>query len=169
MKKILFLTLFLLAFSGRLFRLGPNIEFVTGAMILATIFLGRKYSIFLVLAVMISTDLILGNSHIFLFTWTGFLIPALVLKLKKPLMGILAGLGSNAFVFLWTNFGVWALDSWGMYEKNLGGLISCYINGLPFLKNQIVSTLVVIPVGFIVIKVITKYVKAEDKSYLKAF
>lgn len=159
MKKALFVTLFLLAFAGRIFQIGPNVEFVTGALILASIFLGQKYAIWLVMLVMVSTDIILGNTNIFLFTWTGFLIPAIFasriikkVKLNKAFVGMGAGVASNIFFFLWTNFGVWALDSWGMYEKNLGGLMGCYINGLPFLRNQIVSTLLLIPLGYYILR-----------------
>jgi hypothetical protein len=111
---------------------------------------------------LVSTDLFLGNTNIFLFTWSGFLIPAFVLTnifpkivkaIKfKSISGILLGLGSNLFFFFWTNFGVWFLDSWGMYPKTLAGLAQCYINGLPFLRPQIVSSLIFIPLGFIIIE-----------------
>src|SRR3989344_4263226 len=78
-KKIIFAILFLLAFLERVaFDLGPNFEFVTGAMLLAAAYLGTRYSLTLVLVVMVLSDLTLGNTNIFLFTWSGFLIPALV-------------------------------------------------------------------------------------------
>ncbi len=41
--------------------------------------------------------------------------------------------------FLISNFGVWLLS--GMYEKNISGLINCYIVAIPFLKNTIISTI----------------------------
>jgi len=158
--KLFILGLFVLAFFERtVLDLGPNVELVTTAMVLAS-FLYSKSSIWGTLAVVVLSDLILGNSNIFLFTWTGFLVPALFfsvvskrlsLKTSKLLVG---GFTSNIFFFFWTNLGVWLLDSWGMYEKSAAGLIHCYINALPFLKNQLVSSLVFIPLFYLAYKAI---------------
>ena len=130
MKKIFFASLFLVAFLERVvFDLGPNIELVTMAMLLAAAYLGRKQSLVLVLLVMAVSDIILGNAKIFLFTWTGFALPALLAgvgfersKISRPFLATGMGLGANLFFFLWTNFGVWALDAWGMYSNGLSGL-----------------------------------------------
>jgi hypothetical protein len=111
---------------------------------------------------MAATDLIIGNTSIFIFTWSGLLLPIFLISALRirNLPGRQAGskleiikatgLGviSNLFFFIWTNFGVWLLDSWGMYAKNLPGLIHCYINGLPFLRLQLASTLLFVPIGF---------------------
>ena len=63
------------------------------------------------------------------------------------------------------------MDSWRMYSKDLSGLLSCYIMGLPFLKNQIISTVISIPLGFfvseILLKVYEKFTYA--KSHQKVF
>ena len=42
--------------------------------------------------------------------------------------------------FVITNFGVWALT--GMYEKNLNGLLYCYLLAIPFFTNTIISTII---------------------------
>lgn len=187
-RNLLFIALFLIAFLERtVWDLGPNIELVTAGTILIAYFLGQKESLSFVLLVMILSDLILGNTKIFLFTWSGFLIPTLFISqiIKKHLIKIknlpikitsltAGGLLVNLFFFFWTNLGVWVLDSWGMYSKDLSGLITCYINGLPFLKNQILSNLIFIPLGFFVInssinflqKIISQ--KAKRPVYLKA-
>lgn len=136
------------------FDLGPNVELVTITMILAGSYLGKKYSSFVVLATLITSDLIIGNSNIAIFTWSGFLIPALVVpffvknknSLTNIFSGTVAGVGANLFFFLWTNFGVWLLSS--MYPNTAQGLIASYINGLPFLKMQLLSTLLFVPIGF---------------------
>ncbi len=149
---------FILAFVVRLLRLVPNMELVTLAMLLASVYLSRNSALKLTLLVMAATDLILGNSNIFVFTWSGFLLPILLissLKIRNSKFEILkstgAGIASNIFFFAWTNLGVWILDSWGMYPKTAAGLIRCYINGLPFLKNQLESTLLFVPLGFYLI------------------
>jgi hypothetical protein len=159
----LFVILFLVAFLERtIWDLGPNIELITTAMILASFYLGKKEAFWLTLAIISVTDRVIGNSNIFLFTWSGFLIPALLStklikillsKLKVKLIPLISlGLVSNLFFYVWTNFGVWFLDSWGMYSKDLSGLIKCYIYALPFLKNQAISSLIFIPIGFMAIE-----------------
>lgn len=175
-ENLLFVFLFFAAFLERtVFDLGPNIELLTTSLILTSFLLGGRKSFWLTLVVIALSDRIIGNSKIFLFTWSGFLIPALfsgkiissikswIGKLTKRLSNTislpLAGVSANIFFYLWTNFGVWALDSWGMYSKDLSGLIRCYINGLPFLKNQLVSSLVFIPLGYLLIKYVLETVK----------
>jgi len=156
---LLFWVLFLASYLERVvFDLGPNIELVTLAMLLSASYLGTEKSLKLVLLILILSDMVIGNTNIFIFTWSGFLIPALLagkifMKArfsgsKRVLLGSGLGIMANLFFFIWTNFGVWALDNWGMYTNDLGGLIACYINGLPFLKAQLVSTLLFVPIGF---------------------
>lgn len=166
-RTVLFAALFLLAFLGRTaFQIAPNVEFVTAGMVLTAYYLGRRQSLWFVISVMVLSDLVLGNTSIFLFTWTGFLIPAFFLsisirklitfghfKFLKSLPSITAsGLFSTVFFFLWTNLGVWILDSWGMYPHTVSGLVSCYVNALPFLRNQITGTAFALPLLFIVIE-----------------
>ena len=53
--------------------------------------------------------------------------------------------GSLVF-FIISNFGVWALGSPGIndipYDRNLNGLIECYILAIPFFGNTFISTLI---------------------------
>ena len=169
MKNYLVYFIFFLAFLERtVFDLGPNFELVTLAMVLSAFYLNPKSSLLLTSLLMISSDLIIGNNNIFIFTWSGFLIPILFikhfknLKLNNIFSGTLAGISSNLFFFFWTNFGVWALDSWGMYPKTILGLMSSYLNGLPFLKYQLVSTLLFVPLGFLIFDLILKYLYSKN-------
>ncbi len=185
---ILLAILFLIAFAERVFfDLGPNFELVTTALILSSFYFGKKESFLLVFFIMLFSDFIIGNTNIFIFTWSGFLIPALFstnlinrisysinnlsLKTRNLLLSksfpknksqsqitskiftflslTLSGLISNLFFFFWTNFGVWLLDSWNMYPNSFQGLIMAYINALPFLKYQTLSTLLLLPNGFL--------------------
>jgi hypothetical protein len=169
MKKIYLIALFTLAFLERTaFDLGPNIELVTMAMVLSAYYFGKKESFWLTFAVIVATDRLIGNSNIFFFTWSGFLIPALLasglLKRLKILITnhssqftkkifttmslATVGITANIFFFLWTNFGVWFLDSWNMYPNTFQGLITSYINGLPFLRYQLASTIIFIPLVY---------------------
>lgn len=141
------------------FDLGPNIELITVASILTAFYLNKRSAVLITLFILIMSDLLIGNSNIFLFTWSGFLLPLLAinafkkLKISNVLSGTLAGVSSNLFFFVWTNFGVWALDSWGMYPNTLSGLLMSYLNGLPFLKYQLTSTLFFVPLIFIVYEI----------------
>jgi len=154
---VLTILFFVIAFLERVaFDLGPNVELVTLVMLLASVYLGKQKALGLVFAVMLASDLVLGNTKIFIFTWSGFMIPVFVVNylvgkfgsINKVILGTGMGIGANLFFYGWTNFGVWFLDGWGMYANDLGGLIQCYVNGLPFLKLQLTSTLLFVPLGF---------------------
>ncbi len=58
--------------------------------------------------------------------------------------------------YIWTNFGVWATDSWGMYSHDLNGLWRCYVNGLPFLKTQMASTCLFVPLAIVMVEFFLK-------------
>ena len=159
-KYLLLPILFLTAFAERIFwDFGPNVELVTAAMVLSTFYLGGKTSLKLTLTIMLITDIILGNSGIFIFTWSGFAIPIyFISKMRntkssvfiRSFTGTLSGISSTAFFFVWTNFGVWLLSS--IYPKTVLGLLASYVNALPFLRYQAISTLVFVPLGFIAIE-----------------
>lgn len=176
-KHIILTALFLLAFLERtLFDLGPNIELITTAMLLTSAYFGRRQSFWLIFVVILATDIILGNTNIFIFTWSGFLIPALFLTtvftkfkykgVKKVFQGVFLGAGANFFFFIWTNFGVWLLDSWNMYPDTLQGLIMSYINALPFWKYQLTSTILFATVGFTIAEVAIATHKSRFIKYI---
>ena len=50
-----------------------------------------------------------------------------------------ASLIGSLIFFLISNFGVWVLGN--LYEKNLQGLIECYVLAIPFFKNTFLSTI----------------------------
>jgi len=179
-KYLLLIILFSLALLERtVFDLGPNIELVTTAIVLSSLYIGRKETFWLALGIMAITDRIIGNTPILLFTWSGFLIPAFLLSsvvktfgkkgVKKFFTGTGAGLGTNLFFFIWTNFGVWLMDVWGMYPKTLPGLIMSYVNGLPFLKNQFISSFLFIPLGIMAIEVIKLLSREYPTNFVKLY
>jgi hypothetical protein len=170
MKRFFVYLIFFLALIERvLFDLGPNIELITLATILSAFYSNGKTTFLLTLVVIAISDLLIGNTNIFLFTWSGFILPILVinifknLKINRVFSGTLAGISSNIFFFLWTNFGVWALDSWGMYPNTALGLLQSYINGLPFLKYQLTSTLFFLPIGFLIYEVLSNKILHSSK------
>lgn len=46
---------------------------------------------------------------------------------------------SSVIFFLISNFGVWLFSSMLPYPHTLGGLISCYIAGIPFFRNTLLG------------------------------
>jgi len=94
-----------------------------GAMLLADMFLGFHGTMIWVYGSLI------------IITSIGFLLRYSV-NLQS---GIIAAICGSFLFFLLTNFGVWASGSF--YPKNLGGLISCYAAGIPFLGNTLCSSI----------------------------
>ena len=141
--------------------MGPNIEFVTTATLLAASYLGGKWVVIVPLAIMMMTDLFIGTTNIFIFTWSGFLFIGYLSSLSnlsdlsrwRRILGA-TGIGviASLWFYLWTNFGVWMLDSWGMYPKTIAGLIDAYILALPFFKYNLMGNIVFIPVSFFIVE-----------------
>jgi hypothetical protein len=179
-EKIIF-TCFLvfIAIAERLwFDLGPNIELITMATILTSIYWDKIPGMIAPLIIIGLTDAALGNTYIMLFTWSAFVIQGLFSSLiarkikfhkKKLLIKLFSsssiGLGASLWFYLWTNFGVWLLDSWGMYPKTLAGLAACFIAGLPFLKLNLLPNLVFIPLLVIVWETI-KSLRFKTENYI---
>lgn len=149
----MWILLILIALIERLvFDFGPNIELVTAVTVVAGIYLSKKYWVLVPLGVMMISDMYLGWGIMSFFTWTGFIIMGLGVGRAKKYTSSKYGLGlggaliGNLGFYLWTNFGVWATERWGMYENTLSGLFKSYLMGLPFLKMQLYSSLVFVPI-----------------------
>jgi hypothetical protein len=140
------------ALAGRTFlHVAPNVEFVTAAALLAGVLIRSRYYFVIPLAIMMLSDLIIGNTVILVFTWSAFLLPAFLGRYVKrwerePIKLIFSatagGVMSALFFFLWTNFGVWLL---GWYPPTFHGLMACYIMAIPFLKLNLIGNLVIVP------------------------
>lgn len=131
----------------------PNIETITVVSLLAGSLLGGTWTIVVGLMTVAASDIFIGNTTIMLFTWSawavmGFFGWALRKRKKQPLRHALEltgmGLLGNIFFYLWTNAGVWLIG--GLYPSTIDGLWMSYIAGLPFLRMQFLSTLVIVPV-----------------------
>ncbi len=134
------------------FNFAPNLELVTAASVLAAVILGWRWAIVVPIVAMVISDLIIGNTSIFMFTWASFAligIGATVLaKLnKKPKSQILSSVGfaiiSSFVFFIVTNFGVWAQ---GWYPATLAGLTDCFIMAVPFYRTMLIGNLIIVPI-----------------------
>jgi hypothetical protein len=131
--------------------------------LLSGILLGGYYTFIIPISTMIITDLILGNTWILLFTWSGFAIIGLIgylIKTKKSLtmqhVPRLFGLGIGAILLydIWTNFGVW-LGGW--YSYSWSGLVTCFTFALPFMFWHLLST--TITIAFVIVPIL--YLKEQ--------
>lgn len=174
--KVLLVSLILIGFLFRtIFAIAPNVEFVTVASLAAGYFMhNKKLSLLVPLAIMILSDAVIGNTSIFLFTWSAFLITPLigvVLSRDKPdsqivypaLVGLGGSILSVIIFYLWTNFGVVITTT--MYPDTLAGLMDSYVNALPFLKNQLYSNMIFAPMVFASIVAVKNYL--ENKSVVE--
>lgn len=149
------------------FDFGPNIELVTTASVLAGMYMSAKWRWMVPVGVMAAGDLVLGLGAISWFTWSGFVVMAFLPSLMKKLdeskwvYGTVSGLVGNLVFYGWTNLGVWATEKWGMYPNTLAGLGEAYVMGLPFLRLQIVSTLLFLPLSIWVIEEVVVWSKAR--------
>jgi hypothetical protein len=74
-----------------------------------------------------------------------------------------ASLISPSIFYIISNFGVWAIGS--TYTMDLQGLISCYIAGIPFFDETLVSTIIFSITIFMMMKLIVK--QPEELVLLK--
>lgn len=121
--------------------------------------LDRRYSIVVPVSIMLLTDLIIGNNLIFIFTWSGFAMIALLSHILKSRRGfnlqskyLILGTGMAGVLLydIWTNFGCWLM--W--YPHTFEGLILCYTLAIPFtlwhlLSTTLSITLVILPIAYL--------------------
>ncbi|MBU0976269.1 MAG: DUF6580 family putative transport protein [Patescibacteria group bacterium] len=144
--------------------IAPNVEFVTALCLAGAFFMRKNSSYAIPLGIMIVSDLIIGNSPVFIFTWSAFgsahllgklmrgkqadrflsKVPAIV---KTALLSELAGIVFTVFFFLWTNFGVVLVSN--LYPKTLEGLLLSYEMGVPFLIPQLIGNMIIVPAVFV--------------------
>ena len=70
-------------------------------------------------------------------------------------------LGPTSF-FLLSNYAVWA--GGGMYPPTMSGLATCYAAGLPFYRNDVVSTAIVVAVAFGVPVLVRRFSPAQAQA-----
>ena len=84
-----------------------------------------------------------GLSPDLLVTWAWYagmvLLGGLLARKSSAVRVGAASLAGSLSFFVVSNFAVWAV--WNMYPKTAGGLATCYVAGLPFFRNAVVSDL----------------------------
>jgi hypothetical protein len=129
------------------------------------------------LAVMMATDYYLTVfAYHFSFRWQGYLLMwawyVAAMALGRILLhsrttfvraGAATLLGPTSF-FVLSNYAVWVGS--GMYPRTLGGLSACYVAALPFYRNDLVSTAIVVGAAFGVPVLVRRMSPAQGQTAL---
>jgi hypothetical protein len=129
------------------------------------------------LAVLMATDFYLTTYvyhyafrwQFYVTTWAWYLMAMalglILLKTKTTLVraGAATLLGPTSF-FVVSNYAVWA--GGGMYPRTLDGLGVCYLAGLPFYRNDLIATAIVVGVAFGVPVLVRRMHGAEGQAAL---
>ena len=164
-KKIIFIIcLIILAVGWRIinhnYNFAPNLELVTTVSVIAAVTIGLRAALIVPISTMILSDVIIGNTSIFMFTWGAFaLIGASATILRKvnnkPKAQISYSIGfaaiSSFVFFIITNFGVWAQ---GWYPATWAGLVSCFTLAIPFYRTMLIGNLVLVPTSIAILQLV---------------
>ncbi len=180
MKKIELLLVVFLIFLGIYYRLiphSPNFSPLIAITVFSGFILSRKtnllVSLFLPLAILFSTDLIIGLHKTIPFVYGGFLLSVILsfayshtfLKNKLEFKGSIihsniSGFINNVVFYVISNFGVCLMGS--LYSKDLNGLLECYVAAIPFFKNSVLATILFTTIIFGIYNLIVQW---QDKKY----
>ena len=103
----------------------------------------RSLAVLIPIGAMFLSDLFLGLHGTVYWVYGSLLLIAMMGMMLINKVNIRnctsAALSGSFLFFIITNFGVWFTS--GYYPKNIDGIITCYIAGLPFLGNTLAGTL----------------------------
>lgn len=164
---LVFVTLFVLAILSRWSAHFWNFTLVGGVFLFAgAYFKDKKISFMLMLATMLVSDYIIGFHNQMLSVYLSYAVVVAIgffLQEKSSRLQILTFSFLGTFLFyILTNFAVWYQGQ--MYPMTLAGLIDCYIMGLPFYRNQLISDVLSSLALFEVAKVAHVWVTEKVKA-----
>lgn len=168
-RTILFATVFSLIIFGIFIRLIPHIPNFApvGAIALfGGAMLGRRFAVWLPLAIMMVSDLVIGAYSGMIITWIAFALVGVfgLLFMRRSFMSriTLGAVGASLIFFLVSNFGTWLTGD--MYAMTLPGLIHCYVMGLPFLRPTLLADMAFATVLFGSYELASLMVKSRFKT-----
>lgn len=144
-RKLLYAALALVVFGVimRLIPHPPNFAPVGAIAVFGGAVLPRKLGWWLPLAVMATSDLLIGFYGGILFTWAAFLLVGsfgITLRRSSNLRRIVFGsLGGGLIFFAVSNLGVFLQG--GLYPHTWAGLVQCYAMAIPFFRNTLAGDL----------------------------
>ena len=150
-KEIFPISLILILAFARLIPHPPNFTpIIAVAIVSGYFFKNINLSLLTLLIVMLISDLFIGFYENVIFVYASLLLITFVFhKISNKINFnnlFIYGFAGSLIFFIISNFGVWALGNPGVldvpYERNLNGLIECYILAIPFFGNTFLSTVI---------------------------
>ena len=150
-KEIFPISLILILAFARLIPHPPNFTpIIAVAIVSGYFFKNVNLSLLTLLVAMLISDLFIGFYENVIFVYASLLLITFAFhKINKKINFknlFIYGFAGSIVFFVISNFGVWVLGSPGVYDvaydKNLSGLIECYILAIPFFGNTFLSTLI---------------------------
>ena len=155
-----FLGIFVALAVSRFIPHPPNFTSLLALSFYVPALLGTRFIPALLMS-FILTDIVIGFHGTTFFTWGSVLIIGLVTKFFRNniFLRLIGAVSASLIFFIFTNFGVWVLGSYGYsYE----GLITCYIAAIPFYTNTLLSTLIYSAI----IETILYFYKSNKKNFI---
>ena len=154
---ILLMTILLIA--SRLITYIPNFTPTIALVIFTGYFIKNRYTVLLIILISQGiSDFYIGLHESMFFVYFSFLLIAFIspLVIKKLNLSsvITASLIGPAIFFIISNFGVWY--SMNIYSNDMGGLIECYLAGIPFFDETLGSTLLFSITIYVINKILLK-------------
>ncbi len=125
-----------------------NFNAVMAAGLFAGAYLGaRRMSIVIPLVAMLATDIAIGfydwrlMAFVYVSIAAAFFLGRFYSRNRTLPRFVGSVLGVSALFFLVSNGAVWLLSADAIYPKTLGGLVDCYIAGVPFYRNALTGDL----------------------------
>lgn len=165
------LILAVFSIASRLVPHMPNFAPIAAFAIFTGAYMSKKTGLLFLLPVMFISDFFIGfyDFRLMAAVYASFLaiqaIGWIIKKDKNAGSVVLGSLSGSVFFYLATNYAVWAFSSW--YPHNLGGLLSSYAMGLPFLKNSLFGDLFYTGVFFVSYEVFARLEKGRVVNFLK--
>lgn len=125
------------------------------------LFQNQMKTIILTFIIMVTSDLILGFYENIFYVYATLLLVILFFAKNKNYNYknlILKGFLGSLIFFVITNLCVWIFED--TYSKNFSGILSCYINAIPFFKNTLISTVLF---NYIIFYIFKKQIKNFKK------
>ena len=156
-KIFLFIGFFLLLITSRVFSDIPNFTPTLSLIIFASYyFRNLTISSSIVLLSQIVSDIFIGFYSYIFFVYGSFLviiyIAPIIMKKLTTMSVLVTSVISPTINIIISNFGVWFAGS--LYTRDLNGLIECYVAGLPFYDESLLSTILFSYTIFIIYKLL---------------
>jgi len=152
--------IFLALAASRFIPHPPNFTSLIALSFYIPLIFGVKFIPILIFCFVVS-DFFIGFHSITFFTWGSVLIIGLITKFFRNniFLRLIGVVSASLIFFIFSNFGVWVLGSYGYsYE----GLITCYIAAIPFYTNTLLSTIIY----SVIIETILNFYKSNKKNLI---